>query len=257
MKNGRAKICVHKKNDEKNKSEDIKLEVDVSLVKNNNTSLRNVFIQLQLIADKYKIPRMRIKRNDILFQLYKAQEFKELARQVLKTLKLIITPSPKFINDPEEQCSLIERYHNDLILGGHPGKKRLLAKLQQSYMWKSMARDVAKFVENCDSCILNKIRKGNKENLVLTETSQKPFDKIIIDTIGPLETSTAGNKYALTIICDLTKYVIAGAMPNKEAVTVAKTPMNHFILIYGKPKDLPVIWALSTKMKFSKILPLC
>lgn len=39
-------------------------------------------------------------------------------------------------------------------------------------------------------CLLNKIKKGNQENLVLTETPQKPFDKIIIDTIGPSPITT-------------------------------------------------------------------
>lgn len=101
-----------------------------------------------------------------------------------------------------------------------------------------MSRDVAKFVKSCERCMLNKVKIGNKEPLCLTETPVKSFDKVIIDTIGRLLLSESGYKYAVTIICDLTKYVIAIAIPDKEAITVAKALMNHFILIFGIPSNL-------------------
>lgn len=44
-----------------------------------------------------------------------------------------------------------------------------------------------------------------------------------------------GNRYALTLQCDLTKYVIAIPIPDKQAQTLAKAFVEHFILIYGCP----------------------
>lgn len=110
-----------------------------------------------------------------------------------------------------------------------------------------MSRDVAKFVERCEDCMLNKVKIGNVEPLIVTKTPRNAFDKVVIDTIGPLNISEEGNKYAVTMICDLTKYVVACAIPNKEAITVAKAVMNSLILVYGVPTE--VLSDLGTEYK--------
>lgn len=74
--------------------------------------------------------------------------------------------------------------------------------------------------------------------MFITPTPQKPFDRIVVDSIGPLPLTTSGNKYAVTIICDLTKYIISAPSPNKEAITVAKAIVQNSILIYGTPKEI-------------------
>jgi len=42
------------------------------------------------------------------------------------------------------------------------------------------------------------------------------FDRVIVDTIGPLPKSEQMNKneYAVTLICDLTKYLVAIPIQN-------------------------------------------
>lgn len=72
----------------------------------------------------------------------------------------------------------------------------------------------------------------------LTSTPHTPFDRIVVDTIGPLPITSADNKYAVTIICDLTKYIISIAVPNREATTVAKAILNQCILIYGTTREI-------------------
>lgn len=68
---------------------------------------------------------MRINDNDMLLKLYKAQEFKAIANNKLNTLSIMIIPTPRYIKNPEERKSLIEKYHNDLI-GGTSGKKEVI-----------------------------------------------------------------------------------------------------------------------------------
>lgn len=45
----------------------------------------------------------------------------------------------------------------------------------------------------------------------------------------------AGNRYALTIQCDLSKYIIVKPIPDKQADTLAKAFIENCILIYGAP----------------------
>lgn len=101
-----------------------------------------------------------------------------------------------------------------------------------------MSKDIAQFVRKCQKCIYNKVKFANKEPMVITETPQKPFDIMIIDTVGPLMKSHNGNQYILTLICDLSKYLITVPMPDKTAKSVARSMFESFILIYGPMKNI-------------------
>ena len=49
-----------------------------------------------------------------------------------------------------------------------------------------------------------------------------PFYMIGVDIIGPLKTTDRGNKYILSVVDYHTKYAEAVALPDQEAVTVAR-----------------------------------
>lgn len=46
-----------------------------------------------------------------------------------------------------------------------------------------------------------------KISTTLTRTSSAAFDTLVIHTIGPLLKTENTNEYAITLICDLTKYL--------------------------------------------------
>lgn len=79
---------------------------------------------------------------------------------------------------------------------------------------------------------------ATREPMKITPTPQKPFDVVQIDTIGPFQKSFHSKEYAVTLICDLTKYLVAIPVANKEANTIARAIFEDFILIYGTPKTI-------------------
>lgn len=95
------------------------------------------------------------------------------------------------------KIEILEKYHNDPLFGGHMGTKKLYQKIRIRYYWKNMSKDVAKFIKNCVTCQLSKHRNHVKVPMMITNTPQKAFDVMIIDTIGPLEQSENGNSYAI------------------------------------------------------------
>lgn len=137
------------------------------------------------------------------------------------------------INDAKEQARLIEFHHIDPILGGHVGSKRLYSKLKSKYQWKNMAKQVARYTRKCHQCQTNKSKQKTIEPLSLANTPQKCFDKIVIDTLGPLPKSDSGNAYLVTIMCDLSKYLICVPTRSKDADTIARAIFDNVILIYG------------------------
>lgn len=77
-----------------------------------------------------------------------------------------------------------------------------------------------------------------REKISVTFTPTKPFEVVSIDTVGPLPKSNHNNRYALTLQCDLTKYVVLIPLQTKEANAIARALINNFILIYGNFLEL-------------------
>lgn len=106
------------------------------------------------------------------------------------------------------------------------------------YYWNGISRDVSKFVTKCSKCQKNKFKPKTIEPLQLTKTPEKPFDLILVDTIGPFNITENNNKYAVTIICNLSKFSIYIPVPSKDALTVARAIVENCILIFGPPKNI-------------------
>lgn len=201
-------------------------------------TLTTIFSALQSLAKDRKLKNLQISRNDNIFKLCTIEDFKTVGNRVLKNLTISIIKPPKVVVDASEKLKLMEKFHNDPLFGGHAGQKKLYAKLRNNFYWKRMTKDIAQFIQKCENCRVNKHKVYTKEPMVITETPCKPFDLVIVDTIGPLTTSNKGNIYAVTMICDLTKYLICASIPSKKAEDVAKAIFEKFILVHGPMRSL-------------------
>lgn len=101
-----------------------------------------------------------------------------------------------------------------------------------------MTRDVAKYVKDCEICKRSKPQKMTKQPMILTKTPTETIDTIIIDTIGPMTKSHSGNEYALTMTCDMSKFLVVAPMPTKTTKDVAKSIFEKFILIQGPMREI-------------------
>ena len=205
---------------------------------NGKFELENFLPYLEKEVNNKSIEKLQLSMNDIIFDRIRIQEFKDIADKTLKKLEIALTPKLEYITSAEEKLQIIKTCHDNPILGGHPGKKRLLDKIKTKYFWKKMSKDVTKYIKSCLPCKINKPINKSIENMVITPTPQKAFDIVLIDTVGPLTKSVNGNEYAVTIICDLTKYLVSIPIPNKYSKEVARAIFENFILIYGPMKQI-------------------
>lgn len=228
----------------------------VNLYLNNHLiPIQDVFTQLEMLAMVNNLTEITFSLSDPLFKLISPEEFKTLGNNTLKHVKILLLKSIIVVTDNETKLNIITQYHNDPVIGGHNGQKRLLAKIANDYQWKNMRKDIINYVNQCHLCKVNKPKTSTVEPLCITPTPLRPFEKIIIDTLGPLVPSANNNTYALTAICDLTKYIITIPIPNKQANTVAKAIMNEIILIYGPMKS--ILSDKGTEFVNSTITELC
>lgn len=203
-----------------------------------NSYIDMLFTELNFVLLKKKFKEIRINPLDDIFKYISLQTFKELAHKNITSCCIWIMQPITYIESAAERQKIIEHFHTHMLEGGHSGQKRLYEKIRSKYRWKYMRKDIATFVKKCSSCQINKPKVRNKEGLIITDTPNKPFETLIIDTIGPFPSTTNQVKYAVTIICDFSKYLIIVPIPNKEAKTIAKVLLEHCILIYGPFKSI-------------------
>lgn len=225
------------------------------VIANETLDFDSMFSHLENQISNYNINLIEWPKNDLIFKTCTINNFKTHGNRVLKHLQIRLIDPIEIVDELEKRNQLMNIYHQDKIVGGHCGQKKLYAKLRNKFYWKNMTKDISKFVKSCTDCQQNKVKIGGREELKITPTPMKPFDVVIIDTIGPLPTSENDNKYAVTMICDMSKYLVTIAVPDKSARTLAKAIFENFILIYGAMKSIRT--DLGTEYKNELFKELC
>lgn len=208
---------------------------------NPNLHLDEILEKLIFAMKNKNIEKVALASEDDIFKFVDINQFKmkynKLQQNKKEKLKILLYKSPKRILKNEEMLKLISEYHESPHTGGHSGVKRTLSKLKQKYVWKNMNKMVKNHVNKCTKCAKNKQVKHTKENMMITDTPNKTFETISIDTVGPLRISN-NYRYILTLQCELSKYVEAFPLETKEAISIAKVLVEKFILKYGAFKNL-------------------
>lgn len=191
---------------------------------------------LEKVSENFQM--VEIERDDKFFNHCSVKKFKTLGNNLLTTLRIAILPNKILITDLTEKINIIKKYHDDTLRGGHSGVKRTIEKIRTYYQWKGMSKMIHDFVKNCDSCKRNKIIKHNKQKMCKTTTPLSAFDVVQIDLQGPFLSSFGSNRYILTMVCELTKYLVATPIRDKEAKTVANAIFDGFVTHFGPMKRI-------------------
>ena len=135
----------------------------------------------------------------------------------------------------DELDSVIFMTHNHPT-GGHFGKDATFNKINTRFWWKGMYKDIEEYIRTCDSCQ----RRGNKGGSGYLNPIKvgKPFERIGIDFVGPLEKTKKGNKYILVATDYLTKWPEAKAMKEATAENVIEFIYKRIICRHGCPRTI-------------------
>ena len=128
-------------------------------------------------------------------------------------------------------AGILEEAHGQV---GHLGIAKTFEMVQRNFYWPGFFKDVEKYCKNCETCAKNKTVPRPRSPMKPIEVVAIPFYMIGVDIIGPLKTTSRGNKYILSVIDYYTKYAEAVALPNQEAVTVARA-LEEIFSRHGMP----------------------
>ncbi|MGV1013323.1 MAG: DDE-type integrase/transposase/recombinase, partial [Flavobacterium sp.] len=132
---------------------------------------------------------------------------------------------------------LIHDTHTSL-LSGHEGISRTKERLLQNYFWPNMDARITAHVTACERCQSRRNTDKPRPPLLTSMPQCTSLNqRVAIDLMGPLRTSTQGKKYVLCMTDAFTKYAEITAVDNKEANTVARALFEKWICRFGCPVE--------------------
>ncbi|CAB4005595.1 Retrovirus-related Pol poly, partial [Paramuricea clavata] len=120
----------------------------------------------------------------------------------------------------------------------HLGINKTYEKIIRHFYWLGILKTVAEFCKTCHTC-----QVASKPNQVIPKALLKPipafeepFNRIMINCVGPLPKTKRGDRYLLTIMCVSTRFPEAILLRNIKVKTIVQTLTNFFTLA-GLPKS--------------------
>ncbi|CAF4974115.1 unnamed protein product, partial [Rotaria sp. Silwood1] len=140
---------------------------------------------------------------------------------------------------PSSMIHAVLKAFHDHPMSGHFGVKRTLYKIRTRFWWPNMRKSIEHYISSCQQCMkFNILRSKTPGHLKSFDPPTDVFQILHMDFWGPVRPSAQGNRYVLVLTDNLSKYVIAKAMPNNTAKVAAEFIMNEFIMIHGAPERL-------------------
>ena len=99
-----------------------------------------------------------------------------------------------------------------------------------------MYEDIRAYVQSCDAC--QRRGKSHRNEQLHPIPVHTPFYQIGIDFVGPLPLTSNGNKYIITAIDYLTKWLKARAVPEATAEQAANFIYEEIICRHGCPTKI-------------------
>ncbi|GJS32473.1 transposon ty3-I gag-pol polyprotein [Tanacetum coccineum] len=97
------------------------------------------------------------------------------------------------------EAILIEAYSSNL--GGHFGRNKTLALIQENFYWPKMEKDVIRYVERCGTCYMAKSRAQNTGLYTLLPVAEAPWQDVSMDFVVGLP-RTQRHKDSVMVVVD-------------------------------------------------------
>ena len=120
---------------------------------------------------------------------------------------------------------------------GHGGLKNTLYHLRHLW-WQGKPDDVTNWVQTCEPCLRKKgdYAQKAKQTVGHIAKTSRPFESLNIDFVH-LPKSSRGKSYALTIMCNFSRFLTA--IPTvRDRAQDATEALTQFFLQYGTPKTI-------------------
>ncbi len=140
---------------------------------------------------------------------------------------------PRLLLPSRFREQVISRCHNDV---GHQSLYKTMARVQESYVWPAMKREIREWIDKCGLCAVHTKRR-EKVPLGEMPIATAPGLYVGIDLIGPLAPSRhTGARYIMTCIDYYDGWAEAYPLQRKTNEAVWERLRNDFIPRHSAPE---------------------
>nr|XP_043872779.1 uncharacterized protein LOC122761638 isoform X1 [Solea senegalensis] len=138
---------------------------------------------------------------------------------------------------PAEYRQHILELAHDHPWSGHLGITKTHDRILKHFFWPGMKKEVTRFCKTCSTC-----QVVGKPNQVVPPAPLhpipavgEPFERVLVDCVGPLPRTKSGNQFLLTVMCVTTRF--PEAIPLRKITAPAITrALIKFFTMFGLPK---------------------
>ena len=127
---------------------------------------------------------------------------------------------------------------HDTNMAGHPGRAKTVQLVSRHYWWHGMHKDVAKYVQECDSC--QHVKPISQKPYGLLQPLPIPtrqWDEVTMDLITDLPVATDGSDSILVFTDKLSKMIhLAPTTKKCDASIAASLFLSRVWVLHGMPK---------------------
>jgi hypothetical protein len=138
---------------------------------------------------------------------------------------------------PAVRWDILKSLH-DNPEAGHLGQARTLERARERYFWPGMKKEIRWWIASCHACRARQGPPNAPRAPMQTMPTGFPMQRVAFDILGPLTTTTKGNRYILVLKDYFTKWVEAYPIAEQSATTVAKIIVNEFVARHGVPLEM-------------------
>ena len=151
---------------------------------------------------------------------------------------------------PHDPCEDHQTYHQVVVPEGcrrrliqvaheetaaHLGARKTGDALLNYFFWMGLKRDVAEYVKKCHVCQVSRSQRPVRAPLQPIPVIGEPFEKVVVDVVGPLPRTSGGNEYLLTLMCTATRYADAIPISSCKARKIVPKIVDLFSK-FGMPR---------------------
>lgn len=125
--------------------------------------------------------------------------------------------------------------HHNPRVAGNSGGRRMCAPILRRFYWPSTAADVYRLVNECDSCVKDRISLVRKASGLKLFTATVQLESVKISILGLLQTTSRGNRYLFEICDHFTKLAKIVPITTIDVFAIARVLCTHLVFVYGTP----------------------
>lgn len=128
--------------------------------------------------------------------------------------------------------------HDNLLGGGHQAMARTYAKIMEHWWWPNVYLDTHHYTESCSTCKRAQKTKTGTQGPLQSISASEPFEVMGMDFLGPLPSTSKGNRWMLVITDYHTKWAFVIPMKETTSIAVTEALCRNVVLLFRTPKRI-------------------